>query len=205
MNVSESRGRQERRKWDTWRHRLLPDGIFSLGRTAAAVFLIAVISAQLLSGRVSGSSWDSVRAAVNAAAGILSDDMTQAQDPTDAAVEVQNDAGTEPARTEGDARMIRRLYGLDEQTYENAQLYYPSASLGADELFLVRLKTPDQADMVRQAMEARKAAQMKNFEGYAPESYRKAAGSRIEVSGGYALYVSGDDAERIVEAFRKAL
>jgi hypothetical protein len=203
MSVSESRERQERKKWDTWRHRLMPDGIFSLGKTAAAAFLMVVIAAQLLSGRVSGSSWDSVRAAVIAAAGIGTADT--APGTIKPGPEGQTGTGNLPECTEGDARMIRRLYGLDEQTYENAQLYYPSASLGADELFLVRLKTPDQADTVRKAMEARKVAQMKNFEGYAPESYRKASESRIEVSGGFALYVSGDDAERTVEAFRKAL
>jgi hypothetical protein len=169
----------------------LPDGYISLLKLAAALALIIFLLVQLTAGKISASSWESVQAAVNNAAGIKTDEVP---DTTD-----------QPERTQGDAKMFRRLYGLDAADFAAVELYYPAGALGADELVLIKLKTPDQAAEVENAMNARKTSQMNNFEGYAPESYEIISNAVIDVREGYALFVAGSDAESVRKAFRRAL
>lgn len=173
----------------------LPDGYISLLKLAAALALIIFLLVQLTAGKISSSPWESVQAAVNNAAEIKTDEGTDdTQDTTDA-----------PERTQGDAKMLRRLYGLDAADFAAVELYYPAGALGADELVLIKLKTPDQAAEVENAMNARKTSQMNNFEGYAPESYEIISNAVIDVREGYALFVAGSDAESVKKAFRRAL
>ena len=45
--------------------------------------------------------------------------------------------------TEGDNQMLKRLYGIDGAEYDGVMLYYPSSSMGAEEILLIHMKDPE--------------------------------------------------------------
>ena len=102
---------------------------------------------------------------------------------------------------EADNQMIKRLYGLDPSLYDGVCLYYPLTNMGAEELFLLKLKDTSQQDEVRSAIEARLATQKKSFEGYGIEQSAMLNRSVYEVRGNYAIFVSADDTAPMKNAF----
>ncbi len=110
------------------------------------------------------------------------------------------------AMQEGDNQLVRRFYGLDPTQFEGCALYYPLTNMEAEELFLVKLKDPAQADGVRAAVEKRLESQKAVFDGYGVEQYNMLCNfSRIEVRGNYVLFVVGAQADTAVNVFRGAL
>ena len=102
---------------------------------------------------------------------------------------------------EADNQMIKRLYGLDPSLYDGVCLYYPLTNMGAEELFLLKLKDTSQQDEVRSAIEARLATQKKSFEGYGIEQSAMLNRSVYEVRGNFAIFVSADDTAPMKNAF----
>ena len=109
------------------------------------------------------------------------------------------------AMQEGDSRMIRRLYGLEEDSYETATLWYPVTNMGAEELLLVRLKETTGQELVRTAMENRIAQQMDSFEGYGVSQYEMLENAVIEMQGNYILFVSASNPAAVRRAFLDVL
>ena len=106
---------------------------------------------------------------------------------------------------EGTNQMIRRLYGLNPEDYEGILLYYPKTNMAAEELFLVKLKSVDQQDSVREAVEKRLATQKKNFDGYGTYQYGMLSDAVIDVKGNYILFISSKNPDEIDAAFKKSL
>ena len=102
---------------------------------------------------------------------------------------------------EADNQMIKRLYGLDPSLYDGVCLYYPLTNMGAEELFLLKLKDTSQQDEVRSAIEGRLATQKKSFEGYGIEQSAMLNRIVYEVRGNYAIFVSADDTAPMKNAF----
>lgn len=105
----------------------------------------------------------------------------------------------------GDANMVQKLYGVDINEFEGATLYYPVSNMDADELFIVKLKDPSQQETVRNAMQSRLNTQLDNFDGYGDEQTAMLNASHIYVSGNYAIFISGNNADDGLAAFKKAL
>ena len=103
-----------------------------------------------------------------------------------------------------DNQMIKRLYGLDGSLFDGVMLYYPTTNMGAEELLLVKMKDPSQADEVREAMENRLATQKKSFDGYGAAQTAMLEKSIIEVRGNYALFISAEDPARVRQAFDRS-
>ena len=137
-----------------------------------AVFLIA----GRLSGRISSTGFGEMAQAVTEAA-----DLSLMQ--------------------EGDNQMLKRLYGLDAESFDGVLLYYPVTNMGAEELLLVKMKDVSQAGTVQAAMESRLATQKNNFDGYGAEQMAMLEKSIISVRGNYALFISADDPAAVREAF----
>ena len=107
---------------------------------------------------------------------------------------------------EADNQMIRRLYGLDIAAYESCSLCYPSTHMGAEELLIVKLASPDQAETVRSAIEARLQTQKNTFDGYGVEQYDLLTNHAVvEIRGNYVLFVVGECADQVRQAFLDAL
>lgn len=104
---------------------------------------------------------------------------------------------------EADNQMIKRLYGIDPSLYEGVMLYYPDTNMGAEEIFLVKLKDVSQQDEVKTALDARIATQKKSFEGYGADQTAMLEKAKTIVKGNYVFYVSADDPDTVAEAFEK--
>jgi len=153
--------------------------ISRIAKWALIVLLAVVLIMQAAGNRASGTSFDEMAAAV------------------------RQNADLSPM-SEGDNQMLKRLYGIDGAGYDGFMLYYPSSSMGAEELLLVRLEDPSQQETVKAAMEARRAAQLSNFDGYGAEQTAMLENSVIDVKNNYALFVSAQNAAAVQEAFQKA-
>ena len=107
---------------------------------------------------------------------------------------------------EADNQMIRRLYGLDIAAYEGCCLYYPATNMGAEELLIVKLSDPDQAEGVRSAIEARLQTQKNTFDGYGVEQYDLLINHAVvEVRGNFVLFAVGQTSDQVRQAFLDAL
>ena len=107
--------------------------------------------------------------------------------------------------TEGDNQMIRRIYGLDPDSFEGILLYYPTSSMSVEEILLVKLTDVSQGDSIRQVMEDRIQSQIDVFAGYGPEQVAMLEKAIVEVRGNYALLVVADQPDAVRQAFLAAL
>lgn len=118
---------------------------------------------------------------------------------------------TAPLLLEGEAqraddRMLRRLYGLNPSDYAEIVLYYPASNMGVEELLLVRLQDPKQAEAVESAVQARLSAQKQSFDGYGIEQTALLNNNTVlQVRGSYVLFAVSVNAQAIRQAFLDAL
>ena len=125
--------------------------------------------------------------------------------PMESVAEATRSAVSLSSMQQADARMLRRLYGLDPSQLDGWMLYYPADNMDAEELLLVKLCDLSQKDLVVSAMQARKSAQMTNFDGYGVEQYDMLSKGIIDVQGNYVLFVVHADADAACQAFENAL
>lgn len=142
--------------------------------------LVAALAVSLLSGRESQTDFETMRAAVTAAADLS-------------------------PMAEGDNQTLKRLYGLEAGDYEGVLLYYPSTNMGAEELLVIKLSDTDQQQAVQAAVSRRIAEQMDVFEGYGVGQYEMLGSSVVEVQGNYILFCSAADPVSVQKAFLDAL
>ncbi len=102
-------------------------------------------------------------------------------------------------------RFLKKYFSLNAEDYEDVLICTPVTSMDAEEILLIKLKDDSQEDQIRKAIEARVDAKMAAFDGYAPEQYDLSKNYLLDISGGYVLYVVSPDAQKIDEAFKKAL
>lgn len=107
---------------------------------------------------------------------------------------------------EADAKMVKRLYGIDPAAYEGCFLYSPVSNMDAEELLIVKMKDPADADALTAAAEARVETQKKSFEGYGISQYDLLTNHCvIETAGNYMLFVVNRNADAAKAAFLAAL
>ena len=116
-----------------------------------------------------------------------------------------SDAAVKDNMQAGDNQMIRRLYKLDPAEYEGMLLYYPSTNMGAEELLLIKLADPSQAEAAEAAIMQRWEAQRNVFEGYAVDPYELLGHYQLLVRGNYILYITAEDPQPVVKAFESNL
>ncbi|MBP3876530.1 MAG: DUF4358 domain-containing protein, partial [Lachnospiraceae bacterium] len=98
---------------------------------------------------------------------------------------------------QGDSQMVRRLYGLMPSDYDGVLLYCPKTNMGAEELFLVRLKKPAQEGEVMNAINRRLETQLASFNGYGVDQTEMLEDSVTLSEGGYCLFYSGNDPQKV--------
>ena len=104
-----------------------------------------------------------------------------------------------------EGRILKKYYDLNPGDYEDVVLYFPVTNMDPQELLLIRLQDPSQAERVVSAMKNRQAVQIGIYEGYAPEQLALCERGIIDVQGNYILYVVHEDAEEIDRIFRDSL
>lgn len=106
---------------------------------------------------------------------------------------------------QGDARLLRRLYGLNAGELAHWVLYTASDNMAVEELLLVECTSMDQTEQVLQAARNRKETQIKNFEGYGPEQVKLLNQCALRSDGSYVLFAASEQASDIKRAYRKDL
>ena len=104
-----------------------------------------------------------------------------------------------------EGRILKKYYDLNPGDYEEVLLYFPVTNMDPQELLLIRLKDPSQAESVVSAIKNRQETQIGIYEGYAPEQLALCEQGIIDVRGNYVLYVVHEDAELIDQIFRESL
>lgn len=153
--------------------------IVGIGKWVLALIMIAVIVSHGKTDNLSETSFADMSAQVTAAANL--EEMQQA-----------------------DAQMIRRLYGLDGSNFDGILLYYPKTNMGAEELLLVKMKDPSQAETLAAVIDKRLETQINSFEGYGAEQTAMLKNSVTEIRGNYALFCSAAKPAPVLDAFSKA-
>ncbi len=162
----------------SWRSWKLP--LIEISKWALLLALLLFLAGQMGQGKQSATSFEDMSAALTANL-----DQTQMQ----------------PA----DNQMLRRLYGLDPSSYEGILLYYPTTNMGAEELLLVKLADPAQAQTVEAAIQARLRAQKTSFDGYGIEQMALLEDCVIELRGGYVLFLVHPQADALRQVFLDTL
>nr|WP_317378653.1 DUF4358 domain-containing protein [uncultured Faecalimonas sp.] len=106
---------------------------------------------------------------------------------------------------EADHKMLRRNYQLNANDYDGVMLWFREGTMEVDEVLLVKLKSEEQSDAVTEAIEARRDSRKESFQGYGASQTKLIEDSIIDVRGNYILFVIKEDAEKIDQAFQKAL
>ena len=106
---------------------------------------------------------------------------------------------------EADNQMIKRLYGIDPGEFEGVVLYYPLTNMGAEELFLVKMKDISQQEAVAAGISKRLTAQKNSFEGYGVSQTEMLNNSIVDIHGNYALFISAEAPAKVQAAFTQAL
>lgn len=114
-------------------------------------------------------------------------------------------AASDKEMKKADARELKRLYGLNEKELEDVSLYYTQATMGVNEILLVRAEEEQDLDIVEDAVRMRKETQIENFEGYGAKQVKLLDESIVKKKGRYLLYVVSPKAEKVEQAFRKSL
>ena len=155
--------------------------LFAVLRWAAAALALALIISLC-----AGSGTSSADQAQVAEAVLAELDLTQMQ--------------------QADNQMVKRLYGLSPSDYEGLTLWYPITNMEAQEVLVIKLADPAQADAIRAAVEKRLETQQKSFDGYGIEQYDLLTNhSILEVQGNFVLFVVNENAEKALAAFLAAL
>ena len=146
---------------------------------AAFAGLVTYMVLSLAGGRTSGTSFETMSEAVVGAC-----DLSRMQ--------------------QADNQMIKRLYGLDPADFDDILLYYPQTNMGAEELFLVRMRDSGQKKMVSDAVTERLTTQKNSFEGYGVEQSAMLEKAVMDIRENYGLLIVGDDPGAVYKAFSEA-
>ena len=105
-----------------------------------------------------------------------------------------------------DNQMVKRLYGLDPNTFESCVLYYPTTNMGAEEVLILKLADTSQQEAVVAAAEQRLQTQRNTFEGYGVEQFDLLTNHYVlQVQGNFVLFAVGEFSGDALSAFRDAL
>ncbi|MDY5987983.1 DUF4358 domain-containing protein [Sporofaciens sp. SGI.106] len=104
-----------------------------------------------------------------------------------------------------DSMKIRKYYGFYDKDYDGVTLYTSKDAMGAEEILLVHTNDLEQMTEVVESIEDRISRQKNNFDGYGTEQMKLLDQSVVDQKGRYILMAISPDAEKIREAFRKAL
>lgn len=119
-----------------------------------------------------------------------------------APVLAQLEEGQMEQKTNADAA---KAFGFDLSNAEGLVYYENTDIMDVSELLIVKLNDAEDADAFRAAV-AQHVEDRKNlYKNYAPEQYALLGDSILETSGNTLFYCTAPNADRLYDAFRKAL
>ncbi|MCI9439643.1 MAG: DUF4358 domain-containing protein [Ruminococcus sp.] len=104
-----------------------------------------------------------------------------------------------------DAQALKRYYGLNGADYEGVLFYSAEFSISAEEVLLIEVRSEQQVQDVRDAIEERLESRRNTFEGYAPEQAQMIEQAQLQVRGRFVFLAVSTDAEDYVSTFAGGL
>lgn len=106
---------------------------------------------------------------------------------------------------ERDTASFKRDTGLNAADYAAVMYYASDSNISAEEVLLIEVKSKGQIQEVTQAVEARIASRINDFDGYAPEEVKLLEDAKMSVRGEYIFLAVAPKAEEYLSAFRNSL
>lgn len=100
---------------------------------------------------------------------------------------------------------VRRAFGLSVNDYEGVVYYKSVSNMDVDEILIVKLKSPEQAEAVESAVQARIDSQLQSFQGYGAEQCQLLDEAIVDVRGNFIFYVVSQYASAYDKAFLSSL
>lgn len=122
----------------------------------------------------------------------------------DIAAEVEQNLDTETL-VKMDTQALKRYYGLNSADYEGVMLYASQFNISAEEVLMIEVKSDQQMQEVRDAVDKRLETRLQTFEGYAPEQVQLIEQAQIQVRGQILFLAVSPHAESYAAAFAKSL
>lgn len=104
-----------------------------------------------------------------------------------------------------DSQALKRYYGLNSADYEGVLFYSAESSVSAEEVLLIKVRSEDQVQQVRDAVEKRLESRESAFEGYMPEQEKLLEDAQLLVRGNYIFLAVSPDAASYAAAFAGSL
>lgn len=104
-----------------------------------------------------------------------------------------------------DGQKLKRFYGLNSEDYEGVLFYSSESSVSVEEVLLVKVKSENQADLVKNAVEKRVENRKNDFAGYASKQEKLLNDAVITVRGKFVLLAVSPKAAEYKEVFAKSL
>lgn len=103
----------------------------------------------------------------------------------------------------GDSKDLKKLYGINSKDIEDFILYIPQSNMKASEIIVIRLKSKDNKEEIKEKLEKRAKSQSNSFENYVPEEYDLIENKVLEEKGNYIFMAINKDSDKIKESFNK--
>jgi hypothetical protein len=105
---------------------------------------------------------------------------------------------------EGDQNKLQKLYKIDAESVEDFILYTSTSNVRADDLVIIKLKDPSQAENVKEKITQRIDAQKIKFKDYRPDEYFLVEHHVLKTKGPFVFFAVSKEADQMERAFNDA-
>ena len=104
-----------------------------------------------------------------------------------------------------DKKMLKRLYGLYSDDYEEFSLCISKSTMEVNELLIIKVKDKNQIEAIECAMEQRVSNQLNNFGGYAPKQAKIIEDYELIARDKFVFLCIGENAENNKQIFIESI
>ena len=110
-----------------------------------------------------------------------------------------------PQLVKGDARLLKRYYGIDADSVSAYYLAVPESGMEAEELLVLKVKTEEQKSEMETAILNRNEQQQESFDGYGAAQYELLKNYSYQEIGPYIFYGVSDNVAQWEQTFTQAV
>lgn len=104
-----------------------------------------------------------------------------------------------------DKKMLKRLYDLNSDDYEEFSLCISKSTMEVNELLIIKVKDKNQIEAIECAMEQRVSNQLNNFGGYAPKQAKIIEDYELIARDKFVFLCIGENAENNKQIFIESI
>ena len=102
-------------------------------------------------------------------------------------------------------KMLKRLYGLNSDDYEEVSLGISKSTMEVNEFLIIKVKDKNQIESIESAMEQRVSNQLNNFGGYSPEQTKIIEDYELIARDKFVFLCIGENAENNKQIFIESI